>query len=41
MISSDYIKILKNFMTELFSIEQINYFDSWAGQVKQNDLPQG
>ena len=42
MISSDYIKYIKKFYDKsLFSIEQINYFDSWAGQVKQNDLPLG
>lgn len=38
----DFINNIEKFYKKkLFSIEQINYFDSWAGQVKQNDLPPG
>lgn len=34
-------KIKKYYDKKLFNIEQISYFDSWAGQVKQKDLPNG
>lgn len=42
MMSPDFIRYIKKFYDKgIFSIEQINYFDSWAGQIKQNDLPLG
>ena len=35
----DFKNILRNFMKKIFSLEQINYFDSWAGQISQEELP--
>ncbi len=40
--SSDFKKYLKKYYdNKIFNLEHINYFDSWAGQVKQRDLPKG
>ena len=40
--SSDFKKYLKKYYDKkVFNLEYINYFDSWAGQVKQSDLPKG
>ena len=38
----DFNKYIKKFYDKkIFRLEQINYFDSWAGQIKQDDLPLG
>ena len=40
--TNDFIKHIKKYYDKkIFNLEQINYFDSWAGQVKQEDLPLG
>ena len=40
--SSDFKKYFKKYYdNKIFNLEHINYFDSWAGQVKQGDLPKG
>lgn len=38
----DFIKLIKIYYEKkIFDLHQINYFDSWAGQIKQDDLPNG
>ena len=38
----DFKKYIKKFYEKkIFSLEQINYFDSWAGQISQEELPHG
>lgn len=40
--TDDFLNCIKKYYDKkLFNLEQINYFDSWAGQVKQEDLPKG
>lgn len=40
--SKDFKKYLKKYYdNKIFNLEYINYFDSWAGQIQQSDLPKG
>ncbi len=40
--TTDFKRYIKEYYDKnIFSLEQINYFDSWAGQIKQEDLPNG